>query len=264
MAAMVLGWTAPDIELAQLATQKPATRLLQTRPGAQIVHTDLGRLRVVDVIASPTVPDQQQVFIDGAAGSTMPAFPEDSAAAKPWVSEIGYFPFRAKPKSVFVIGPGGGKDVLFGLLAESETIAGAEISPAVVRAVQFFGDMNGNLYDRPGVMIGVDEGRSALERSADQYDLIYLSEVVSLNAERSGLVLAENYAFTVEALDTYLDHLASGGRLAFKLYDELTLTRAFVTAVRALVERGDRRSRGDAPFGGIAGPPTALSRGATA
>ena len=236
--ALILAWMGPDIDLAQLTTQKPATRLLQTMPGAQIVHTDWDAFARVDVVASPASADRQQVFIDGAAGSIMPAYPVDAAAASNWTADIGYFPFRAQPESVFVIGPGGGKDVLFGLLAQSKMIAGAEVSPAVVRTVQQFGDMNGDLYDRPVVAISVDEGRSALERRDDRYELIYLSEVVSLNAERRGLVLAENYVFTVEALQTYLDHLAPGGQLAFKLYDELTLTRAFVTAVRALSERG--------------------------
>jgi hypothetical protein len=82
----------------------------------------------------------------------------------------------------------------------------------------------------------IDEGRSVLRREGRQYDLIYLSQVVTLVAEGSGYVLTENTVYTVEAFKDYLAHLQAGGQIALKLYDELTLTRALVTAVTALRE----------------------------
>src|SRR5690606_12609806 len=57
-------------------------------------------------------------------------------------------------------------------------------------------------------------------------------------AELRGAALTENRVYTVEAFVEYLAHLNPDGRLALKLYDELTLTRALTTALAALVEGG--------------------------
>ncbi|MEZ4662399.1 MAG: hypothetical protein R2911_33020 [Caldilineaceae bacterium] len=84
----------------------------------------------------------------------------------------------------------------------------------------------------------LDEGRSVLRREARHYDLIFLSQVVTLAAERSGYALVENSTYTVEAFADYLAHLLPTGQIALKLYDEPTLTRALVTAMEALRRRG--------------------------
>jgi len=237
-AAAGLALQPPALDMGRLATPKPLTRLLQTVPGVSIVHTDWDAFGRVDVVAIPSAADQRQVFLNGAAGSVMPSASVDERAEERLRGEIGYFPFRDQPERVFVIGPGGGRDVLYALLAGSKEILGAEISPGVVRAVHRFAETNGDLFSRPGVAISVEDGRRALQRQEGRFDLIYLSEVVSLSAEYSSFVLAENTIYTVEAFRDYFKHLAPGGRVALKLYDELTLTRAFVTVVAALGHRG--------------------------
>src|SRR5690606_38920795 len=72
----------------------------------------------------------------------------------------------------------------------------------------------------------------------ERYDLVLLANVVTGAAELRGAALTENSVYTVEAFGEYLDHLSIDGRIALKLYDELTLTRAVTTAVTALVEFG--------------------------
>jgi hypothetical protein len=109
-----------------------------------------------------------------------------------------------------------------------------EINPASVDIVNRFATYHGDLYQQPEVRVIVDEGRSVLRREGQQYDLIYLSQVVTLAAERNGYALTENTIYTVEAFVDYLNHLQPGGQIAMKLYDELTLTRALVTAATAV------------------------------
>ncbi|MCB0133312.1 MAG: hypothetical protein KDD78_20755, partial [Caldilineaceae bacterium] len=157
--------------------------------------------------------------------------------------DIGLFPFATEqPQRVFIIGPGGGLDFWFGLQSNAAEILGVEVNPGAVRLVRRYGAYNGDLYGRPdvdgGVDVVVDEGRSVLARTRDAYDLIFLSHVVTLAAERSGLALVENSAFTQEAFAAYLDHLTADGTLAVKLYDEPTLTRALATALAVLNQRG--------------------------
>ncbi|MCB9446195.1 MAG: hypothetical protein H6669_18355 [Ardenticatenaceae bacterium] len=235
---VAISWDGLRLDISQLAVLKPETQLLQNTPQAEIVYSETDAFARVDLVQVPDAPEQQFLFVDGAAGSVMPCFPTTLQAERPFTTDLGYFPFREPVEDVFIIGPGGGKDVLFALLANVERITAVEISGQIVDAVRQFGSYNGGLFDDPRVEIVVDEGRSYLRRSDEQFDLIYLSELVTLTAERNSYMLAENYAFTVEAFADYLDHLTPNGRIALKMYDELTLTRVFVTAVSALQQTG--------------------------
>jgi len=233
-----------DLDMGRLATPKPLTQQLQQSPESHIVYTHWDAFARTDVLESDADPWRKQVYINGAAGSIMPRLPSSIDDEQRLTDDLGYFAFRpwsatsSSPGRVFVLGPGGGKDVLFALLAGSQDITAVEVSPGVVQAVRQDADYNGGLFDHPYVTVAVDEGRSYLRRSGMQFDLISLSEVIALTAERGSYTLAENYAYTVEALHDYLDALAPGGRIALKLYDEYTLTRAFTTAITALRERG--------------------------
>jgi predicted membrane-bound spermidine synthase len=237
--AALLAFGGLELDMGGLATPKPLTEQLQQSPGSRVVYTHWDAFARVDLLETTADSSRKQVYINGAAGSIMPRLPSSVDDEQRVTDDIGYFPFAASPpKRVFVLGPGGGKDVLFALLAGSQNITAVEVSPGVVQAVRRYADYNGGLFNHPYVTVAVDEGRSYLRRSGDQFDLISLSEVIALTAERGSYILAENYAYTVEALHDYLDALAPGGRIALKLYDEYTLTRAFTTAITALRERG--------------------------
>ena len=228
-----------DLDMGRLATPKPLTQQLQQSPQSRIVYTHWDAFARTDLLESRADPWRKEVYINGAAGSIMPRLPSSADDEQRVTDDLGFFPFASSPPGrVFVLGPGGGKDVLFALLAGSQDVTAIEVSPGVVQAVQRYADYNGGLFDHPYVTVAVDEGRSYLRRSGAQFDLISLSEVIALTAERGSYILAENYAYTVEALHDYLDALAPGGRIALKLYDEYTLTRAFTTAITALRERG--------------------------
>jgi predicted membrane-bound spermidine synthase len=240
----VLAFGGLDLDMARLFTPKPLTQQLQESPESRLVFTRWDAFARTDLVESSAAPWRKQVYINGAAGSIMPRLPTTFDEERRLTDDLGYFPFQqmtvisSSPGRVFVIGPGGGKDVLFALMAGSRDITAVEVSPGVVQAVRHYADYNGGLFDHPYVTVAVDEGRSYLRRSAAQFDLISLSEVIALTAERGSYILAENYVYTVEAMHDYLDALAPGGRIALKLYDEYTLTRAFTTAVATLRERG--------------------------
>ena len=154
-------------------------------------------------------------------------------------NDIGFFPFATEqPQRVFLIGPGGGLDVWFALQSGAAEIVGVEVNPTSVDLVTEYAAYNGGLYENPQVDIIVDDGRSVLQRHDSQYDLIFLSQLVTLAAERSGYSLVENDAYTVEAFGEYLDHLTPNGQIGIKLYDEPTLTRALSTALAAFRQRG--------------------------
>lgn len=209
------------------------------KPGRPI-YSEWNAFARTDVLEYPDSPDHMSVFLDGGSGSNLYRFPRTPEEKASLQATLGYLPFHTGPNQrVLAIGPGGGEDVALALVAGSSQITAVEINPGAVRAVRHFGPYSGHIYDRPEVKVVMDEGRSFLRRSDDQYDLIYLAKTVTQAAEQTGFALAENYLYTVEAFDDYLNHLAPDGRLAFILHDQRDLTRAFTTALAVLVNRGE-------------------------
>lgn len=221
-----------EIDMASLATNKPISAPLNS--GGKILQSHWDAFARTDLV-EPGADGPLRIYVDGGAASIMPS----SAARQDLVSDIGFFPFATEqPKRVFIIGPGAGLDVFFALQANAEAITAVEVNPASVALVDEWSGVNGALYNRPGVELIIDDGRSVLRRATDDYDLIYLSQVLTLAAERGGYALSENTIYTADAFADYLARLDDDGQIALKLYDEITLTRAVSTALAALRRRG--------------------------
>lgn len=222
-----------QLDMANLGADKPISESLE--PDGEVLATEWDSFSRTDLVR-PSEGGPYRLYMDGAAGSVMPPAEDDNFL----FADIGMFPFAtAQPDRVFVVGPGGGLDVWFGLQAGAEEIVAVEVNPGSVRLVERFTEYNGDLYGNRSVRVLIDEGRSVLRRGAGSYDLIFLSQVVTLAAERSGYALTENTIYTVEAFQDYLQHLQPEGQIALKLYDEPTLTRALSTAMAALRAEGE-------------------------
>lgn len=113
----------------------------------------------------------------------------------------------------FVVGGGGGRDVLTALHFGVEEVDVAELNPSVVEAVdEAFGDYGGHVYSLPGVHTHIGEARSILSRKEERYDVIQMSMIDTWAASVAGaLVLSENALYTREAFELYLDHLQPDG-----------------------------------------------------
>lgn len=221
-----------EIDMASLATDKPIVQALST--GGSILQSRWDAFARTDLV-DPAGGRPLRIYVDGAAASIMPS----QDAAGELIRDIGFFPFATEqPLSVFVIGPGAGLDIWFALQSGAQDITAVEVNAASVELVDDWRGYNGNLYGQPAVTVQVDDGRSALRRSSESYDLIYLSQVVTLAAELGGYALSENTIYTVDAFSDYLHHLNDDGHVALKLYDEITLTRALSTAISALRNLG--------------------------
>ena len=221
-----------DVDMSSLPGGKPVSGVLAA--GGEILETRWDAFARTDLV-KPGGDRPLRIYVDGGAASIMP----DDASRQTLLRDIGFFPFATEqPQKVFIIGPGGGLDVAFALQGNAQKIVAVEVNPASAAQVKAWGRVNGGLYDQPQVEIVVDEGRGVLRRSDAKYDLIYLSQVVTLAAERGGYALTENTVYTVEAFAEYLAHLNPQGQIALKLYDDITLMRAVSTALAALHERG--------------------------
>jgi SAM-dependent methyltransferase len=120
------------------------------------------------------------------------------------------------PTDVAVVGVGGGRDILSGLLFGARHIRGIEINPAIFEVLtDKFADFSGHLDRQPGVSLVNAEARSYINHSSDRYDLVQISLIDTWAATAAGgLTLTENRLYTVEAWGDFYRALKPGGLLS--------------------------------------------------
>ncbi|HMG24881.1 MAG TPA: hypothetical protein VK607_26275, partial [Kofleriaceae bacterium] len=176
-----------------------------------------------NVFSRITVDGGNIIKIDAGAATHI----EDLSSLKPGmekdkVTALALSTWGAPPDKVLIIGPGGGRDVLFALAAGAKDITGVEINPIIATDVMRgrYRKASGALYDDPRVHIVVDEGRSFVRRADARYDMIQASLVDTWAATAAGaFALTENTLYTIEAFQDYFAHLTDRG--------VVTMTRFF-------------------------------------
>lgn len=218
---------------------KTMLRILQDpQQKARIVQTVWGPFARLDLVETSD-PDTKLLFTDGGAGSYMIRFSGDMKAVSDLQSDPAYLPFTMSvPTDTLILGAGAGKDVLLSLMAGSKQITAVELNQDMVDLTRRWSAFNGGILDRPGVTTVVSDGRSFVEQSDRQYDLIYLNLVYSQAAGQSGSPLAESYIFTEEALRSYWKRLKPGGRIGIVTHNGFEGSRILLTGIAALEKEG--------------------------
>ena len=228
-------------------------------PGARVIETRSSPLGVLSVVESPEtplrhapglslmsradIPAQLGVFTDGGAmtpilrgdGPENAAYLDDTSAALP-------YHLLDRPR-VLVLGAGGGADVRLALFHGARRIDAVEVNPQMAALVaETHAEFAGNLYARPGVVLHIAEARGFAARSTARYELVHLALFDAFTASAAGLhALNESTLYTVEALETLLDRLDSGGFLAITRWLRLPprdSVKLLATAIAALERRG--------------------------
>jgi SAM-dependent methyltransferase len=187
----------------------------------------------------------KQLFIDGAAGSPMYRFngnPQnpDALLLNLLVTQTTTIPFMFfqgyERDNMLIIGPGGGKEVLIGLLSGIGQITGVEVNPDFVDIVKDQSFFNGGIYTGfPNVRILVKEGRHFIKSTNQKYDLIVMALPSTEQLQNiDHLAASENYLLTVEAIQDYLKILTPEGSLIFTVHNRWELIRLIVTTLYAL------------------------------
>jgi hypothetical protein len=159
---------------------------------------------------------QLGMSIDTWAGTVITKFDGDTtklAYLKDDVTNIAHY-LRAN-SDVFVVGVGGGRDVLSALVFDQKSVTGVEVNRDVLRATtETFGNFAGHIEQNPKVTLAVDEARSYLTRLDRHFDIIQLSLIDTWAATAAGaFVLTENSLYTAEGWTTFLEHLTPRGVL---------------------------------------------------
>ncbi len=210
------------------------TVLQDERLDAHVVYTAWSPFARVDVVEQRD-PAIKFVFTDGGAGSAMIRFDGHLEAVAFLQEEPAFIPLAVVPPGhTLVVGAGAGKDVLMALLAGATSITALEVNPAVVTATRHFAAFNGHILDHPDVSLVVGDARTFAQRSRQAFDLIYLNLVYTQAADPAGQALVENYVFTRQAFQTYLERLTPDGYLAVVSHNALEGSRAALTALAAL------------------------------
>lgn len=206
---------------------------------AKIVYTKWNAFSRTDVVKIEGNNSEMIVTIDGTANAPMYRFDGKKSSLSKYKDDIEYLPFSfGNNHKALIIGPGGGRDILYALAGNSKKITGVEINTSSIDAVKHFKEFNGDIYNRPEVKIYGEDGRNFVRKSKENYDVVFLSLVMTNASQNIGYALSENYLFTVEALKDYIKHLTNNGKIAFLAHDEEDMSKLIATIFRALNKNG--------------------------
>ncbi len=217
---------------------------------AQILDTKWSHFGRTDLVINKNDNRERTFFIDGTAGSDMYQFNGDfgnisnTAVLELKDDYTGYFPISLlssdEKRSALIIGPGGGRDILAARLAGVDKITAVEVNPDLIDLAKKYKDYNGGIFNQhDDISVVVDEGRSFLKRANKKFDIILLSiPITKTSRSPEGYALSENFLFTVESMNDYLDHLNENGRIIVVAHHDLEIFKLVFLAIEAFKERG--------------------------
>lgn len=163
--------------------------------------------------------DSKQLWIeqDASAGTPIVPFNGDFSTVNYLKFDITALPYYLRKKAnIFILGVGGGRDVLTALVFKNEKITGVDIHPIMIDLLKNkYADYAGHIYQNKYVNISVSDGRAFLAKSKERFDIIQIPLIDSWAATVAGaFAMTENSLYTTEAFITYLQHLTSQGLLS--------------------------------------------------
>ncbi len=252
--ALPASWT--ELRLSEFKSLRQTLLI----PGTQVVAERSSPLGQVSVVRSPTIPfrhapgvslgntqeppEQLGIFVDGEGPMAITRFEGERETLRYLDSTTMALPYHiAERPRTLILGAGGGADVLLALYHRAARVDSVELDPEVIRLVrEDFADFAGNIYGREAVRLHAAEARGFVAGSRARFDVIQIPLLDSFAAAAAGpLSLSESTLYTVEALQTYLDHLEPEGFLVITRWLKLPprdSLKLFATALEALDRMG--------------------------
>jgi hypothetical protein len=166
--------------------------------------------------AGPASVRHLGMTIDATAGTLLTSYNGDPKSVAYLQDDVVSLVHQIRPRSkVLLIGTGGGGEVLLSISLGHPSVTAVEINAAILDAVNNrYGDFTGHLDKRPGIHFVNDEGRAYVERSHKKYDILQIPFTDTWAATGAGaFALTENGLYTVDAWQTFIDHLSDHGVL---------------------------------------------------
>ncbi len=220
-------YTGPQFLTPRISPYKALQVALQF-PGAEHIRTLYSPYSQVDLFKSPAarfapglsftyledLPDQTGITIDGGA---IHAITDERDQGK--LDFINYLPsgipyILSRKEEVLILEPKGGLAVLTAKHYGSKNIYAVDSNPLVIEAVRRQGKQIGsNMYDN-NTWTGM--GRSWLASSTKRFDIIDVSIMGAMPGSSFGF--SEDYRYTVEAFEMYINSLKPEGFLSLSLF----------------------------------------------
>jgi len=162
----------------------------------------------------PPVPEQRLILQDAGAGTLISNFSDHPESLEVLRSSMYFAALRLKESPrVFVIGVGGGNDVWAAKAAGARYVKAVELNAPIIEVHrEILPHFSRGLLEDPGIEIIVGEGRSELMRDSGKYDVVQMTGIDTWTALASGAyVMAENYLYTRESIESMYERLADGG-----------------------------------------------------
>ncbi len=199
----------PNKIYANYIAQRPDLNLL----------TEWNTFSKVDVMKEEEAsPDGYNILLaiidEGNATTNIPNVKTLPPPKKPADASNLAFTSKDSAKNVFVIGSGGGGEILTSLYHNAEKVTGVEINGILNNLIsdRLAGWTGPLIKNNKKVNIITDDARSVIRGSKEKYDVIISAHTISSSAVSSGAMsMVENYILTKEAVKDYLLHLDKTG-----------------------------------------------------
>jgi hypothetical protein len=209
-----------DILRIRVTPNKIYANYIAERPDLNM-FTGWNTISKIDVMkeeeASPDGYNVMLAIIDeGNATTNIPNVRKMPPLTKPYDASNLAFVGKDSADKVFIIGSGGGGEVLVSMFHAAKKVTGVEINGLLNEIItSTLAGWTGQLINNnPKVEIITDDARSVIKRSKDIYDVIISAHTISASAVSSGsMSMVENFIMTKEAVKDYLLHLDDSGIL---------------------------------------------------
>ncbi|MGZ8911243.1 MAG: spermidine synthase, partial [Methylococcaceae bacterium] len=220
------GW----IKLA-ISPYKSESQLLLI-PGTQVTarySSPLGLLSVVNTAITPLryapglslnataePPKQLAVFTDADNMTAITRYNGDPETVNYLEQTTSALPYHLKQYAdILILGAGTGSDILRANSHAIKHIDAVELNPQVIDLVKNkYADFAGRIYSGGNVKLHVGEARGFVATSNKTYDLINISLLDAFGASAGLYSMAENYLYTEQAIQDYMQHVSADGYLS--------------------------------------------------
>lgn len=252
---LALAWSRPSWLAVRLSPYRPLSYTLQF-PDARILSSRWNAYSRVDVVQSSAIhvspglslnyggalPTQHGLYVDAHAQSAIVTGPQ--ATTDRWsAAMLSSLPHELRPGAhALVLEPGGGIEVVVAQGATPARITAVWSNSLVVDALAAYA---GEWYNNRGLLTVIQAPRSYARKAGEtskRFDLVDLALNDAHRTVVSGAyTLGEDYTYTVEAFQEYLELLNPGGLLVVHRWLQTPPSesvRAWALAVEALTSRG--------------------------
>lgn len=156
------------------------------------------------------------ILDEGNATTNIPNVKKMPPTSKPADASNLAFVTKDSADKVFIVGSGGGGEVLVSMYYSAKKVIGVEINGILNDLIsnKLAGWTGPLIKNNPKVEIITDDARSVLKRRKEIFDVIISAHTISASAVSSGAMsMVENFIMTKEAVKDYLKHLDDEGVL---------------------------------------------------